>query len=295
MDPTATVAASAFLGGMQQDACAQQPLQPLTTWTLVSEAAGFSISAMLWALYVVSWQRTTLSSPLLTTHGLMQAGRASWVRTHLMSGMLPVNTLRDLIRAATFFASSALAILLAVAGYTVSVSGVMLHKGHVSLDFDASFLLFLKLLSLMALHGFNFAAFIQATKYITHVSFLINTSEVAGRRVTERVVWRMFSHATKAWSAGSLGMMATFPLVLWIFGPLWLTLGTAALLAGLRLLDWGEYEDTLATGNVPFSDSTCSLSHSASAVSVAVPTPGEATTTTTLRDPSAEGGLGVLL
>ena len=38
------------------------------------------------------------------------------------------------------------------------------------------------------------------------------------------------------------GMFFTLPLVLWVFGPLWLVLGNLALVAGLRLLDWGEFE-----------------------------------------------------
>jgi uncharacterized membrane protein len=54
----------------------------------------------------------------------MNAARRSWVKANLGKGMLPVNTLRDLIRTNQFFASSSLVLASAFAGFALQASNL---------------------------------------------------------------------------------------------------------------------------------------------------------------------------
>jgi len=216
------------------------------------EAASLLASLLLVLLYVTVQERTRRSHPLLTTRGTMQLVHSSWVQSHLRGGQLPVITLREFSSASHFYAHASLAICLGLAGYLFTMNETHLGGGLAELPSPQQ-LLFLKLLSVLVLHAFTFYAFTQATRNITYTSFLINTdcirtAEGSCYAVTAPVVERFLRHASQAWTAGTLGQVATFPLILWVYGPLAMVLGTAALLLGFRLLPWGEYEDKLSTG-----------------------------------------------
>ena len=81
----------------------------------------------------------------------------------------------------------------------------------------------------------------QAVRYINHVNFLMNAPTIGEAPVTEEIVWQMMFRATMGWGYGLKGTMLTFPLLLWVFGPLWLVLGTLGLIALQTSLDFGEF------------------------------------------------------
>ena len=118
----------------------------------------------------------------------MQAARRSWVSKHLGSGMVPVNTVRDFMKAAQFMGHTSVVVVFAVASYAISISGDPVGRGSVvALQLDGRFLLFVKLVSLLSLHSFNFVAFTQTVRYLNHVNFLINAPSIGEQLVTEEV------------------------------------------------------------------------------------------------------------
>lgn len=211
-------------------------------WELAAPAIAFAM----WMGYLGVWQHTVSLDPLSTTRGLMQAARRSWVKHNLNAGMLPVNTLRDFIRSCEFLGSTAMLVLLGVAGYAIQAA----PHGEVTVRLDPSFLLFAKLVVIMALQAFNFVAFMQAVRYLNHVSFLINAREIDDQLVTEQVVWRMLARATYGWSQGIRGLLLTFPCVLWLFGAAWLLVGMLGLVVLLRALDFGEWSSPTSSRGV---------------------------------------------
>ena len=258
----------------------------------------------------------------------MDAARRAWIKKHLNSGMVPVNTIRDWMSSAQFLGGQALLVAVGVSGYAVTTAG-SLH-GVIVLRLDGRLILFVKLLALVLLQAFNyylllttyyllltactralagvqlllttyyllltaalvllqafnFVRFIQCVRYYGHTSFLINAGDVDGQPITEALVWDFMKRASRAYGSGFRGLLCTWPLLLWVFGPVWLFLGTIALVASLRRLDYGEFERSLfdeeagvvsqlpVTGAARTSElegvSLCDARELGSAVSVAV-------------------------
>lgn len=150
------------------------------------------------------WAHTVRQHPHRTIGGAMQAARRSWVSKHLGSGMLPVNTIRDFMKAAEFMGRTSVVVVFAVASYAISISEDPTgHGGPLTVRLDRRFLLFLKLVSLLSLHSFNFVAFTQAVRYLNHVNFLINAPSIGELPITEEV-----------YLAPALSLVLTFALAL---------------------------------------------------------------------------------
>jgi len=148
--------------------------------------------------------------------------------------MLPVNTLRDLIRANQFFASSSLVVSIGAAGFATSTEGI-LH---------------FKVLCIVSAQGVTFIIFLQAVRIYSHLEILINTETFGdGVPVTDELCYAFMKKATSFGAAGQKGLMITFPLLLWLFGPLALALATLALLATFRALDWDDVGQRTVTRN----------------------------------------------
>lgn len=193
--------------------------------SITSELVAGMASLLMLAVYLLVWSRSVQTAPLRTTRGVMQAARRSWVSASMQAGMLPVNTLRDLIRTNQFFASSSLVVALGAAGFATSTEG-MLH---------------FKVISLVAANAITFCLFLQAVRFYTHLEILINTPSLAeGIPVTEELCIIMMNKATRFGAAGQKALMLTFPLLLWLSGPLALVLATLTLVAAFRALDYDE-------------------------------------------------------
>ena len=175
----------------------------------------------------------------------MNAARRSWVEANLHKGMLPVNTLRDLIRTNQFFASSALVLASGVAGFALQAT-------HLSQA------LYAKLLCMMVLQGGNFVFFMHATRFLCHCEILINAPDINGVPVTANLVSHVLLRSTELWSAGLKGLMITAPLLLWMFGPLYLVLGVLALISAWRILEWDAFDEHLRQ---PQSDDAIAITH----------------------------------
>ena len=70
-------------------------------------------SLAIWLCYQGFQTRISHRRPLKTTRGMMIAARRSWVAKNLHGGMVPVNTLRDFMRAAQFMANTSVLVVLA--------------------------------------------------------------------------------------------------------------------------------------------------------------------------------------
>mmetsp|Transcript_16178 Transcript_16178/g.32717 ORF Transcript_16178/g.32717 Transcript_16178/m.32717 type:complete len:281 (+) Transcript_16178:66-908(+) len=236
--------------------CTPEPSSDINWWF---ELGCVSVALALLVAAETYWGHAVRNHPHRTIGGAMQAARRSWVSKHLGSGMLPVNTMRDFMKAAQFMGRTSVVVVFAVATYAISVSGDPTgpDRGTVTLLPDRRFLLFLKLVSLLSLHSFNFVAFTQAVRYLNHVNFLMNTPSMGERPITEEVVYKMLLRATTAWGYGLKGTLITFPLLMWIFGGAGIVLGMLGLIGVKRVLDFGEFgevDPVHAPGGLASSD-----------------------------------------
>jgi len=191
-------------------------------WELI---AAITSIAML-GVYFRSWQRAVHRRPLYTVRGTMKQVRRAWVAAHIGKGMLPVNTLRDIIGSSQWFASSALLVAVGAAGFLAQSP---VRDG----------LLQFKVISLVGSQGLTFIFFMHATRYYSHVSILINTPDIGGALVTEEVVYRMVARAATMWSLGmKMQISISLPLLAWVLGPPYLVLATVLVIFTLRQLDF---------------------------------------------------------
>jgi len=207
---------------------------PESSTALVWEAAAVVTTALMLSIYLGLWRAAVRRRPLHTMRGTMQQVRRSWVAAHLGKGMLPVNTLRDLIRSSQWFASSALLVAVGACGFLASSDTAIVRNG----------MLHLKVVGLISACGITFIFFMHATRYFSHVSLIINCPEIDGVPVTEDVVYRVMARAADMWSLGmKTQIFGALPMLCWMFGPPYLVLATVAVILVMRQMDFEQIRD----------------------------------------------------
>ncbi len=179
--------------------------------------------------------------PEATIYARNAATRAAWVREIMVNqrDILAVQTLRNWTMAASFLASTAILIALALLN-------IVLTPGHPT---DAAIQMFsflgkrieslhqIKLLILSVDFFFTFFNFTMAIRYYNHVGFMINvpldsTSSPSLASVVETV-----QYGAAHYTLGMRGYYLSVPLALWLFGPGWLLIGTLIIIATLCHVD----------------------------------------------------------
>jgi uncharacterized membrane protein len=82
-----------------------------------------------------------------------------------------------------------------------------------------------------------FFNFTLAIRYFNHVNFMINIPSTLAHKITPEYVAGILTHATFHYTAGMRGYYIGVLLMLWLFGPIWMLLGTIIMLAALHHLD----------------------------------------------------------
>ncbi|CAB1102130.1 unnamed protein product [Ectocarpus sp. CCAP 1310/34] len=141
--------------------------------------------------------------------------RAGWVVDNYMKGQAAVNTTRDYIRAALFFANTAILLTTFVVGYAGSIY-TDCSDGDKSCSAD-DWLFVIKLGVLAALLMTIFFVFTQCTRYAVHFSFCINTKKIAGAPMPQSLMVKVFNHAHQYYSLGIRLFFGTIPVFAWIF------------------------------------------------------------------------------
>ncbi|KAK4787278.1 hypothetical protein SAY86_011111 [Trapa natans] len=158
------------------------------------------------------------------------------------NGILAVQTLRNNIMASTLLASTAIMLC--------SLIGIMMTNGsqNHSLFFvygDKSSLGFsIKFFSILVCFLISFLSNVQSIRYFSHASVLINvpyrkvfrpTEDL--ERVTSEYVSRTVNKGSYFWSLGLRAIYFSFPLFLWIFGPIPMIFSCFAMVILLYFLD----------------------------------------------------------
>jgi uncharacterized membrane protein len=176
--------------------------------------------------------------PGYTIQAVLNRGRTAWVErmmTESGGGILAVQTLRNAIMGATFFATTAVALIvgtitlstqsdkLTVAWHTLSPFGII----------DPNLWL-LKLLILLVDMLTAFIFFSQSIRLMSHVGVMIS---VPTTTVRPAFVAAMLIQAGRYHTRGMRCYYFAAPLLFWLFGPLLLVLSTCALVGALYYLD----------------------------------------------------------
>jgi uncharacterized membrane protein len=178
--------------------------------------------------------------PLMTTIGITNHARAMWVKG-IMEGkrdILAVQTLRNQVMASTFLASTAILICLGSfnAAFRPGTFSEVSHALNL-VGIRTETLWMFKMLLMGIVFFVTFFNFTLCIRYYNHVSFMINTFQENDVSVSADTITHVLNHGALHYSIGMRGFYLSVPLALWLFGPIWMMMGSLVMVAVLYCLD----------------------------------------------------------
>jgi uncharacterized membrane protein len=207
---------------------------PVMNNAFLHEVAAVAAALALLGAYHVFVHWRMRSDPDFRIQSLLNRTREAWVERMIREdlGILAVQTLRNSIMAATFFATTAVALV--VGTITLSMQSGALRRMSESLAASDERWWFLKIVILLVDMLAAFFFFAQAIRYLMHVSLMISAPSEA---VSPSMVSKMLIHAGRFHTRGMRCYYYAGPVLLWLFGPAYLVLATCALVVALYFLD----------------------------------------------------------
>lgn len=155
------------------------------------------------------------------------------------TGVLAVQTLRNNIMASTLLASTAIMLSSLIAVMMTGGGGSNAHPSTLIYG-DSSRLGFsLKFFSILVCFLLAFLLTVQSIRYYSHASMLINVPNYSNYKDCGTVdyVGEIMNRGGYFWSLGLRAFYFSFPLFLWIFGPIPMFLSCIVLVGLLYFLD----------------------------------------------------------
>ncbi|CAK9187753.1 unnamed protein product [Ilex paraguariensis] len=180
----------------------------------------------IWLLYQI------VKRPTRTVIGINAINRRFWVRAMMedasKNGILAVQTLRNNIMASTLLASTAITLSSVIAVLMGSCGGsrsiALVYGDRSDLGFS------IKFFSILVCFLVAFLLNVQSIRYFSHSSILINVpyktissnchDHYQNYCVSAEYVGRIVNKGSYFWSLGLRAFYFSFPLFLWIFGPI---------------------------------------------------------------------------
>jgi uncharacterized membrane protein len=177
-----------------------------------------------------------------TIHALNARARLLWVR-HVMGNeakdLMAVQTLRNMVMAATFKATSSLVLIVgtlslvgeaevrAKAWHVLSIAGAQGGEWWL-----------VKLLCLLLVLLVAFFAFVMVIRQLNHVMFMVSLPKAAAHGVfAPDQVAQHLNQAGVYYTVGMRAFFVTVPLAFWLFGPWFLVAATLGLIGVLYSID----------------------------------------------------------
>ncbi|CAK8537746.1 unnamed protein product [Lathyrus sativus] len=206
---------------------------------LVPTGLFIMITYHLWLLYRI------VKHPTKTAIGVNSINRRLWVQAMMedvsKNGVLAVQSLRNNLMASTLLASTAIMLSSLIAVLMTNRN----DGGVVSMVFGdrTELVLSMKFFSILICFLLAFLLNIQSIRYYSHASILINvpfkklSSNLRRQKQTAEYVVNTLSRGSYFWSLGLRAFYFSFPLFMWIFGPIPMFFSCFALVFLLYFLD----------------------------------------------------------
>ena len=181
--------------------------------------------------------------PQHTVIGYSTIKRREWVRSVMLErrDILAVQTLRNWSTSASFLATTA---ILIASGALHFLTGIpqqpeLLHNLNF-LGSTSSTMITVKLFAIVAVLLIAFFNFAVAIRYYNHVTIEINVPQPDQGEGDLVTVQHLMDRGGSHYTVGMRCFYLAMPLALWLFGALWLLLGSAVLCVALYLMDYLE-------------------------------------------------------
>ncbi len=205
-----------------------------------SEVLIAALTFFILALYHIYLIYQIRRRPMNTAVGITNFAREQWVAAVMKDkrDILAVQTLRNIIQAATFLASTAILISLGLLGaaFRPGAYNDISHALNLAGTHSETLWMF-KLLILAVLFFSAFFNFTLSIRYCNHAGFMINIP--CGQRpyTTCEAVADVLNYGALHYTIGMRAYYLSVPMVLWLFGPAWMLAGALILVALLYRLD----------------------------------------------------------
>ncbi len=207
-----------------------------SSWEICYTCASF----LLLIIYHIHWVYLIIKKPLTTSVGITNHLRGHWVE-HIMAeklDILAVQTLRNWVMASSFLASTAILIslgLLSVAASPEKMAEITPSLSELVREHRVLWLF--KLMVLIIDYFFIFFSFCMAIRYFNHVNFMINVPSTLAHKITPEYITDILNNGTMHYTMGMRGYYLSVLLFLWLFGPIWMLIGTVVVVIVLYQLD----------------------------------------------------------
>jgi len=205
-------------------------------WDFNLTAASFLILA----IYHAQWIYRIYRKPMTTATGITNHLRGHWVESIMEErrDILAVQTLRNWTMAASFLASTGILICLGL----LSVAASPEKMAEISPSLNAvvrehRVLWLFKLMVLIVDFFFIFFSFCLAIRYLNHVNFMINVPPNLAHKITPEYVTTILNRGMMHYTMGMRGYYFSVLLFLWLFGAIWMLIGTVVITIVLHHLD----------------------------------------------------------
>lgn len=155
----------------------------------------------------------------------------------LKNGVLAVQTIRNNIMASTLLATAAITLTSLISVFVSSVSSSTNTASKLIYGNKTALVSSIKYFCILICFLIAFVCNIQSIRYYAHVSFLVTLPTSTGHRETIEYVARSLNRGSNFWSFGLRAFYVSFPLFLWIFGPIPMFVCSCVMVVMLYFLD----------------------------------------------------------
>jgi uncharacterized membrane protein len=206
-------------------------------WTeIVFGAATFVVLTT----YHIYWVYQVRRAPLQTYRGVTRHLRRVWVES-IITGkrdMLSVQTLRNWIMASSFLASTAMIIGLGLLSFLFKPEHLSEIPFDPTLIFSRMRTLFMvKLMVLMVHFFFAFFSFTLSIRYMNQINFMINVPIECDPSLSPDLIANTLDTGMVHYTMGMRAFYLSVVVTLWLFGPVWMFLGSLVMVYVLYKLD----------------------------------------------------------
>ena len=138
----------------------------------------------------------------------------------MKNGVLEVQTIRNSIMASTLLATTAITLSSLIGVFVSSTSNSDSSASQIVYGNKSSIIHSIKYFSILLCFLVAFLCFVQSIRYYAHCSFLVTVPISKGKKDSIEYASRNLNRGSFFWSLGLRAFYLSFPLFLWIFGPI---------------------------------------------------------------------------
>lgn len=177
---------------------------------------------------------------MTTAVGITNHLRGHWVESIMEErrDILAIQTLRNWTMAASFLASTGILICLGLISVAASPEKIAeITPGLNTLVSEHRAWWLFKLMVLIIDFFFIFFSFCLSIRYLNHVNFMINVPTNLAHKIIPEYITEILNRGMMHYTMGMRGYYFSVLLFLWLFGPIWMLLGTIVITIILNHLD----------------------------------------------------------